>query len=190
MAMEEDKESKRERIKRQNSAYYEQHRDEINERSKRYYMENKERLREKRRKHEKLYRERHAEYVRQRKHEWDITNAEANSAKAAARYRQCREMTERAKFVCPVFKFLTFVRKESVATYSIAYKPGERVVPKMARVCNALRVMDSKICPLVLRGITSQEQMSAICPMNAAFKISGAVTEIAKIAAILRENQK
>ena len=99
-------------------------------------------------------------------------------------------MTERAKFVCPAFMFLTHVRAESVATYSIAYKPGERVVPKMAKLCDALRVMDSGICPLVRRGTQDPAEMAAQCPMRGAFLISGAAREIAKIAKILRQNQK
>lgn len=187
---ESQEDARKERIRRQNADYYARHRDEINQRSKQYYQDNKQDLRPKRRVHEKKYREKHAEYVRKRKHDWDVENAERCAEYAAARYRQCREMTERAKFVCPAFMFLTHVRAESVATYSIAYKPGERVVPKMVKLCDALRVMDSRICPLVRRGTQDPAEMAAQCPMRGAFLISGAACEIAKIAKILRQNQK
>lgn len=185
-----DATAEKERLKRKNAEYYARNRERLNQRAKERYQEHKAEMRPQRRKHEKKYRENHVEYVRARKHKWDMENAEACAKYAASRYRACREMTERAKFICPVFKFLTFVRKESVATYSIAYKPNERVVPKMARVCPALQVMNSKACPLVSHGTTNPEKMKSECPMNAAFQIPGAAVEIANLAKILRENQK
>lgn len=177
-------------LKRKNAEYYARNKEKLNQRAKERYLSNKEAMRPYRRKQEKLYRERHAEYVRERKRKWDEQNAEACSAYASARYKMCREMTERAKFECPVFKFLTFVRKESVATYSIAYKPTERVVPKMAKVCDALRVMNGRICPLVVHGTKDVDTMMSECPMNKAFKIPGAATRIAEIAALMKINQK
>lgn len=185
-----DADAEKERLKRKNAEYYARNREKLNQRAKERYQEHKDEMRPKRRKHEKKYRENHAEYVRARKHEWDVKNAEKCAKYAAARYRACREMTERAKFICPVFKFLTFVRKESVATYSIAYRPNERIVPKIARVCSALQVMNSAICPLVSHESSDPEKMKAECPMNAAFRIPGAAAEIAYLAKILRENQK
>lgn len=185
-----DLDAKQERIKQNNASYYAQHRDEIIERSKQYYAAHKDALRPKRRGYEKTYRKRHAEHVRQRKQNWDAKNLQAQVTYAAARYKQCAEMTQRAKFICPVFQFLTQVRHESVATYTLAYRQNERVVPKAAKKCDALRVMDARLCPLVVHDITDAEQMAANCPMNRAFLISGAGAEIARRIKQMNESQK
>lgn len=163
-------------------AWAKQNPDKMKDYRRKYYIKNKERMKQQIYQWRLEHPEKVAEYERDRR----VKNPNYFRQKNNERYRIVMEMTECAKQICPAFMFLTNIRMIDAGLYQLAYKPKERVVPKVAKVCDALGTMDAKLCPLVAREITDTREIESTCPMSGAFKIDGAANQIAQIAKLLR----
>ena len=181
-------ELKRQRLRRADAKYRETHRAEIKERKHQYYLAHKEELSPKNRARAMLAYENNKEKSRENHKQWLKKNKLHCKQYSAEYNRKSREMTNRAKQICPAFMFLSNVRRKNLQKYTCAYGINERVVLKTAKVCDALRVMDNQICPLVSREISDAIEMENTCPMKGAFIFDESATIIAYFAAALAKN--
>jgi len=113
---------------------------------------------------------------------------DGNIASKKIKVSPIEEMTERAKLICPAFMFLGDVWAKDPTKYHYAYKSSKSPIPEVAKSCNALRVMDNRICPLVARGIKEPAEMERVCPMKGAFRFDEGAIVIARFAAALARN--
>lgn len=151
--------------------YYQRHKEKIKQRALQYYYDHKKAKPKSRRQYMADYYQKHIEVFKCRSSQGFKTESEKN---------------KRAQQMCPTFRYLCDLRANNRTLYNMAYKPKERIVPKTAKFCCALRDMDNRVCSLLLKSDVIPADIEFICPMSGAFKIPGAANQIMKIVKEMR----
>ena len=165
------RESHQEEIRKRKKQYEIAHKEEISERRKKYRETKKAEIREKNKKwraehpeyekqraqrpqRKKYMKEYHRRYVEQnleavqkRKRAWYEANKERLIEQEHQGRQILKQQAETAQKICAAYVFLLQLKKTDNAQYQMLYRPQQKPLIEMLRLCPALQNMDASLCP-------------------------------------------
>ena len=203
------RETHQEEIKKRKKQYEIAHKEEISERRKKYREARKAEIREK----SKKWREEHPEYDKQRaqrpqrkkymkeyrkkyikqnreavqkqKRAWYEANKAILAEREKERRQKLKQQSENALKICAAYLFLLQLRKTDKAQYQMLYRPQQKPLIQMLKICPALQNMDASLCPFC--NSECNNSVDACCN-HKVLELSGAVDKIKQIASGLIKN--